>query len=464
MIRVRRQQLAQLYAFSDALAVLLAFVASFWLRFHSRLFPSAKGIPSFSAYLSVLPVLLLIQLLVFSYQDFYRLKLRRNRLDDLFRIILNCYFSAFVVLLLFSYLKSYRFVGFELSHVFLLTYAPLAVLLIFECRIAIFRLFKRLFLRREGVSKVLIAGEDALAAMTAANLRRYVHFGIEVVGFLSSQPGPEVVGTYDQLPEVVRAYGITDLFLALPLREYERIMQLIETGNNLYLDMRLVPDVLQLAAIKAGFEHIEGLPVINLGDIPMAGWRALAKRLIDIGGSLCGLLLASPLMLLTALLVKWESPGPVFYVQTRVGLDGRIFRIIKFRTMVRDAEKQTGPVWSPSQDGRVTPLGRLLRKLSLDELPQLFNVLRGDMSLVGPRPERPELVERFKQSLPRYLLRHRVKAGMTGWAQVHGLRGNTPLDKRIEFDIYYIQNWTLMLDLEILFRTFLKFKFIDWNN
>ena len=169
-------------------------------------------------------------------------------------------------------------------------------------------------------------------------------------------------------------------------------------------------------------------------------------------------------MALIALLLKLDSPGRFFYCQTRVGLDGRIFRMIKFRTMVRDAEKETGPIWSPRNDPRVTRVGRVLRKLSIDEVPQLINVLRGDMSLVGPRPERPELVEKFKNNIPRYMLRHRVKTGMTGWAQVHGLRGNTPLDKRIEFDIYYIQNWTFRLDLEIIFRTILKFQFIDRNN
>ncbi len=206
------------------------------------------------------------------------------------------------------------------------------------------------------------------------------------------------------------------------------------------------------------------MPIINLGDIPLEGWPALSKRLFDILVSACGLVLFLPFGALVALLLKLDSRGPVFHCQTRVGLDGRIFKMIKFRTMVRNAEKETGPIWSPQNDPRVTAVGRVLRKLSIDEVPQLINVLVGDMSLVGPRPERPELVERFKGNIPRYMLRHRVKTGMTGWAQVHGLRGNTPLDKRIEFDIFYIQNWTFRLDLEIIFRTILKFQFIDRNN
>jgi putative colanic acid biosynthesis UDP-glucose lipid carrier transferase len=167
---------------------------------------------------------------------------------------------------------------------------------------------------------------------------------------------------------------------------------------------------------------------------------------------------------LLAILIKITSRGPVFYSQTRVGIDGEIFKMLKFRTMKIDAEKETGAIWSPRGDKRVTKLGRILRKLSIDEIPQLINVLKGNMSLVGPRPERPELVEKFKNNIPKYMLRHAVKTGMTGWAQVHGLRGNTPLDKRIEYDIYYIRNWSFRLDLEILWRTVLKLQFVDKNN
>ncbi len=460
MIRKRRQQLARLHAFGDALAIAAAFFAAFWLRFHAGLLSVPKGVPRLDAYLAVLPALLFFHLVYFSYQGFYRFKLRRNRLDDLFTAILNSAAASFAVLLVFSYLKSYRFIAFEVSHVFLAAYAPLAVLCLVSGRALTFRLFRRL--ARNGQSRVLVAGAGDLAALTAQNLSRYAHFGLEVCGFLApAAAGAPVLGGYDDLERVARARGVTDLFIALPLREYATIMRLIERGNNLLIDLHLVPDILQLASLKAGLEHIEGLPVINLGDTPLEGWPAASKRLFDLLVSFCGLLLLLPFAALVALLLKLDSRGPVFYRQERLGLDGRVFRMVKFRTMLRDAEKATGPIWSPRGDPRVTRVGRVLRRLSIDELPQLFNVLKGDMSLVGPRPERPELVEKFKESIPRYMLRHRVKTGMTGWAQVHGLRGNTPLDKRIEFDIFYIQNWTFRLDLEILFRTLLKFQFID---
>lgn len=461
MIRKRRRHLLKLYVISDVIAILIGFNLTFWIRFHSNLIGTPKGIPPYNQYLMVVPLLILIQVLYFSYQGFYEMKLRRNRLDDLFLVILNNVVSCFVVMLLISYLRSYRFIDFEISHLYLIIYIPLSAFFIFGLRLLVFKVFKNLFLEKNGVSRVLIAGSGDMADMIAEKISKYTHFGIEVVGFLG--PGKEkgVVGGYDDLEKTVRKYGVTDLFIALPLKEYQSIMTLIKTGNNLYLDIKLVPDILQIASIKAGMEHIEGIPTINLGEIPLRGYRLFFKQTFDFLLSLAGLIILSPVFLIIGVLIKLDSRGPVFYFQKRVGLDGIHFNIIKFRTMIRNAEKDTGAVWSKPRDKRVTRMGRFLRKYSIDELPQLINVLKGDMSLVGPRPERPEFVDIFKNDIPKYMLRHRVKSGMTGWAQVHGLRQRTALDKRIEFDLYYIQNWTFKLDLEILWRTILKFRFID---
>ena len=467
MVKKRRKQLVYFYILSDFAAVIFSFYVTFWLRFYSHLAAAPKGIPGLGKYLIIIPFLILVHVIHFSYQGYYKLKLRRNRLDDLFLVLLNTVVSAFLILLIFSYLKSYQFIDFEVSHVFLLFYIPVAVLFIFSQRLLVFGLFKKVYLKRNGASKVLIAGTGDLASMTAANLKKYAHFGIEVCGFLDNNNNKKkegVLGYFDQLEKIVRQYEITDLVIALPSKEYETTLKLIEIANNLLIEIRVVPDIIQIASLKAGMEHIEGIPIINLGDIPLQGWPMLFKRLFDIIVSLVGLILLLPFFLVTALLIKLTSRGKVFYTQTRIGLDGKHFKMIKFRTMITDAEKETGAIWSPPNDDRVTTVGRFLRKFSIDELPQLLNVLIGDMSLVGPRPERPELVEKFKKNIPNYMLRHSVKTGMTGWAQVHGLRGNTPLDKRIEFDIYYIQNWSFKLDLEILWRTILKLQFIDSNN
>ncbi len=464
MIKKRRKQLMRIYLYCDVLAISFAFLLTYWFRFYSRLIGVPKGVPAFNDYLLVLVMLVGSSLVGFSYQGFYKVRLRRNRLDDLFLILINSVVVGFLQLLIFSYLESYGFVNFEVSHVFILFYIPSATLLIFLMRTLAFVMFRRIYMKNNGISHILVVGDGDLAAMTARNLGHYTHFGIEVCGFLSPGEGPGVLGAYDDLVRVFSDHHITDLFIALPLTEYQTIMKMIDTANRLYLDIRLVPDILQMASLKAGMEHIEGIPIINLGDIPMEGVKAFLKRMLDIVVSLTGLIVLSPFLAMIGLMVKLGSKGPVFYSQTRVGLDGKNFRMIKFRTMVQDAERDTGAIWSPQNDPRVTSIGHFLRKTSIDELPQLLNVLKGDMSLVGPRPERPELVAQFQDNIPNYMLRHRVKTGMTGWAQVHGLRGNTPLDKRIEFDIYYIQNWTLKLDLQIIWRTLLKFQFIDHAN
>jgi exopolysaccharide biosynthesis polyprenyl glycosylphosphotransferase len=463
MIKKRRKQLIQFFILSDFAAIILAFNFTFWLRFYSGLAASPKGIPAYGKYLVIIPILILVHVVHFSYQGFYKIKLRRNRLDDLFLVLLNTVVSVFLIVLIFSYFKSYQFLDFEVSRIFLLLYIPIGVFFIFGLRLLVFRFFTTIYLKRNGISKVLIAGTGDFALMTAKNLKRYAHFGIEVTGFLENEKKEDipVLGNFDELEKVVNVYGITDLVIALPSREFETTLKLIEIANNLLIEIRLVPDIVQVASLKAGMEHIEGIPVINLGDIPLQGWPMVFKRLFDLIISFIGLILLFPFFLLIGLLIKLTSRGPVFYLQTRVGLDGSNFKMIKFRTMISDAERDTGAIWSPPNDKRVTKVGKILRKLSIDEWPQFINVLKGDMSLVGPRPERPELVEKFKRYIPNYMLRHSVKTGMTGWAQVHGLRGNTPLDKRIEFDIYYIQNWTLRLDLEILWRTLMKLQFID---
>jgi len=386
-------------------------------------------------------------------------------LDDLFLVFFNTVLSVIAVLLIVSYLRSYGYINFQVSHIFLLIYIPFSLLVIFCFRLTVFSIFKRVFLKNNGISRVLIAGTGDIGRMMWANLEKYKHFGIDIVGYLSDEKSDEkILGNYSDLKRIVKSHGVTDLFIALSMKNFSTITGLIEEGNNLLIDVKLVPDIVYLSSLGSGMEHIEGLPVINLGDIPLNGWRLFLKNGFDFIFGMVAFLIAFIPMALIGILIKITSKGPVFYSQSRVGVASGNFKIIKFRTMIKDAEKKTGAIWSPPDDKRITKIGRVLRKFSLDELPQLMNVLKGEMSLVGPRPERPELVDKFKEEIPKYMLRHTVKPGMTGWAQVHGLRGNTPLTKRIEFDIFYIQNWTMKLDLEILWRTILKLQFIDVNS
>ncbi len=228
------------------------------------------------------------------------------------------------------------------------------------------------------------------------------------------------------------------------------------------MDVRIVPDLGSFRTLHTDIESFAGMPLVTLVQSPMTGWNQVLKRVLDLAGAILALILFSPLMLLIAFLVKITSPGPILYRQQRMGLDGKTFFTLKFRSMRQDAEKQTGAVWATENDTRRTTLGVYLRRFNLDELPQLFNVLNGDMSLVGPRPERPVLIEEFKSKIPNYMLRHKVKAGITGWAQINGWRGNTSLEKRIEHDLYYIERWSVWLDLKILLLTVFK-GFVDPN-
>jgi Undecaprenyl-phosphate glucose phosphotransferase len=246
------------------------------------------------------------------------------------------------------------------------------------------------------------------------------------------------------------------LLIALPQSQAELQTRLVSEFRDEAIDLQIIPDYSPFLALGAAVESFGGVPLIVLNDSPLRGYRAWLKRLMDFTLAGLGLLVLSPLLLLIAAMVRCTSRGPILYRQERMGLDGRTFGMLKFRSMKVDAEEKTGAVWAIKNDDRRTWVGSFLRSTSLDELPQLWNVLTGEMSLVGPRPERPVFVGKFRQEIPNYMLRHRVKTGITGWAQVNGWRGDTSLEKRIECDIYYIRNWSLWLDIKILFLTVFK--------
>jgi len=286
-------------------------------------------------------------------------------------------------------------------------------------------------------------------------------FGFQVVGFVDDRAGGDhigyrgipLLGTLAEVGEIAQRERIDHLYVALPLEEHTKLLDLVELTSRECVDVKVVPDLLQFITLRARLEDLDGLPIININDVPLQGFNSWLKRAIDVALSAAALLVLALPLAVIATLVKLTSRGAVFYAQERMGLDGKAFTVYKFRSMYDGAESETGPVWAREDDPRATPIGRWLRRLDLDELPQLWNVLRGDMSIVGPRPERPFFVEQFKHHIPQYMLRHKVKAGITGWAQVNGWRGNTSLEKRIEYDLYYIENWSVTLDLKIMWLT-----------
>jgi len=263
-----------------------------------------------------------------------------------------------------------------------------------------------------------------------------------------------VLGRVEEVGRIAREQKVDEVLVATPTLSHNELIEIVSYCHGAKVGIKVYPDLFQIMASEVSISDLGGLPLITVKDLALKGWNLVLKRALDLAVSMVALILLSPLMLLIALLVKLTSPGgPVFYAQERVGLDGKPFQIIKYRSMRPDAESVSGPVWAKAGDPRTTPIGKWLRRFSLDELPQLINVLVGEMSLVGPRPERPYFVEQFKQRIPRYWERHMEKAGITGWAQVNGLRGNTSIEERTAYDLWYVENWTIWLDLKILLRS-----------
>jgi Undecaprenyl-phosphate glucose phosphotransferase len=261
-----------------------------------------------------------------------------------------------------------------------------------------------------------------------------------------------VIGLFGDLDRVLNEKPVDQVILALPLEEQSQLRDIMEVLALRTIDVKVVPDLFNYVTLRGGLEEFGGLPIISLQGAPLEGWNRIAKRTFDILVASLALLFLSPVMLALSALVKLTSKGPIFFAQERMGMDGHLFHMFKFRTMRTDAEKDGARFATPNDDRR-TPIGAFLRKTSLDEVPQFWNVFVGDMSLVGPRPERPVFIEEFKKQIPRYHLRHMVKSGITGWAQINGLRGDTSIKDRIDYDLYYIENWSLLFDLKILLRT-----------
>jgi Undecaprenyl-phosphate glucose phosphotransferase len=314
-----------------------------------------------------------------------------------------------------------------------------------------------------GDDRVLVIGTGEVGQMLMQKISMSRKLGYQVVGFVDHGKGERVqtlmglpvLGSVVDLPWIIEKNNIDEVIIGLPESSHHELVGIISLCEREKVGIRVFPDVFQIMASEVNIGDLGGLPLLTIRDVALQGWKLALKRGMDILVSGIVLVLLSPFLLLMAILVKLDSPGPVFYVQERMGLDARPFRMIKFRSMRADAEHD-GPGWTTPNDPRRTKLGALMRRFNIDELPQFINVLIGDMSLVGPRPERPVYVEQFRQSIPRYMDRHREKAGITGWAQVNGLRGDTSIIERTKYDLWYIENWSLTLDIRILIRTALQ--------
>ncbi|HSF15557.1 MAG TPA: undecaprenyl-phosphate glucose phosphotransferase [Vicinamibacteria bacterium] len=468
MVKQQSRFWTWLYGGSDLLTTYAALALAYSTRFHTDLVTVSKGVNPFTQYLLLLFLVTPLWPVLFYFHGLYNLKRLRSRTDELFSIVWAVTIGTAITLFVALYARVYYLYGppeesgrYEYSQLVMGLFVLYDIVLILTVRTFIRRRREARWRRGVGLRNILIAGAGRLGRTVADKLIDHQEFGFRVVGFLDDRfrgeftghRGVPVLGGFDDIGTVVERTTVDSLYIALPLQAHDTIRDLVGFAKREALDVKVAWDYLTDVTTRAGVEDLDGMPIINLSEPPIGGWHWFAKRAMDVAVSSAALALLAVPFAIISLLIKLTSKGPVLYKQERMGLDGKPFTIVKFRSMYHDAEKESGPVWATSNDPRRTPIGRVLRRFSLDELPQFLNVLKGEMSLVGPRPERPSFVKEFKERIPQYMMRHKVKSGMTGWAQINGWRGDTSLEKRIEHDLYYIQNWSLGLDLKILWRT-----------
>jgi Undecaprenyl-phosphate glucose phosphotransferase len=453
MIHRSSQTLGVWFLLWDLVAVAAAWVGAYLLRFYSGWFPILKTPPEIELCFENLPVVLLASLFAFRISGQYEVhRLRRVR-EEIWAVLQGAaLMTLFVMATIFLRQNPYE------TRSTIAIFAVLSVLSILGVRRLTW--FSIGILRRRGFNQnlAIIVGTGRSARKMARALRHASWMGIKNLGFVEDRrtrwtSDLDILGTTQDLPKLIDKYGVEHVFIALPMNRYHEARKVYDILARKMVEVRLVADVPALAGLSLTTTNLDGLPVIGLRESPHYGINVIVKRIMDFALALVALVLLAPVMLLIALAVKLTSRGPVFYAQERCGLNGKPFKMLKFRTMKVDAESSTGPVWAKKDDDRRTPIGAFLRKTSLDELPQFLNVLMGDMAVVGPRPERPHFIQEFSQTIPNYMSRHSVKCGITGWAQVNGWRGNTSLRKRIQYDLYYITHWNPWFDIRILFLT-----------
>ena len=451
MLKAHARLFKQVTLAADVVVIAACWLLAYWLRFYSGVLPRTD-IPPFDDYALQLVPILVVWSFAFKGFDLYRPQRLGSHLSEWWDITKASSLAALALVAIMSLV----FRGHDYSRLVIAIFWGLTIVGATMSRV-VFREALRVARRRGyNLRYAVVGGDGEAAAEVFRVLERRHDVGVRVLGRLGDkrEDGEKKwLGAPEDIRAVLDGHQVDIVIIALPHADYPRIGAILDGIGDDPVAIHLVPDVFSLSSLRSGIEEFEGLPIIHLRESPLYGWNRLLKRVFDIVVGTLAVIALSPLMLAIALAIKLTSRGPVLYRQERMGLDGRRFSMLKFRSMVLDAEAETGPQWAVRDDPRRTGLGAFLRRVSLDELPQLLNVLRGEMSLVGPRPERPSFVEEFRRRVPRYMLRHKVKAGITGWAQINGWRGNTSIEKRIEYDLYYIERWSIGFDIKILLQT-----------
>jgi exopolysaccharide biosynthesis polyprenyl glycosylphosphotransferase len=442
---------------SDGVAIVVSFYLSYLLRFESVLVdyvPVTKGYPPISAYLLGGLCIMPIWLMMFNGRQVYRTRRDVDLTLEFFQIVRIISFGMLIVLSLTFFYRAFSY-----SRIVFVFIWVTAIFLVFLARILVLSYEKHLYKKGKELRNVLLVGTNKLAQDLAVRIRHQPAHGYRLMGYVSHEDeriesvDTARLGSVEEIASIVAAHRIETILVCKSDRDTDELARLFALLEGKTVQILIQPDVIGITPTRLRLRELFGTALLGVKDLPMTTWSRIAKRGFDIVFSAMVLLPFAPFAGVIFFLIWLESGRPMLYRQVRVGLEGEEFELYKFRTMKVNAEKESGPTWTKRDDPRVTRIGRLLRRLSLDEIPQFINVLKGEMSVVGPRPERPEFVMQFQQYVPKYLERHRLKTGLTGWAQVNGLRGEVPIAERTKYDLYYIENWSLKLDLRIIFKT-----------
>ena len=470
MIKDNQKRLNRMHVLLDILVTVVAYALAWFIVISGKVLPLDEGVLKPQVYFMALIFIVLIYLILYASFHLYvpkRIQGRRSELANICKAnVIGLMLFTFV---LFGLRRFVSHLSYFSTKMILAFFAANIILLEAE-RISI-RIFLR-SLRTNGYNQkhVLLIGYSRAAEGFIDRVSVNPEWGYHVQGILDDhRPAGfaykkvQVLGPTNHLEDFLASNTLDEIAITLSIKEYSNLEQIVAACEKSGVHTKFIPDYNNIIPTIPYMEDLQGLPVIHIRHVPLTGvFNATMKRIVDLAGALFGLIVFSPLMLVTALLIKITSPGPVLFSQERIGLHNRPFKMYKFRSMeVQDPGRERSQ-WTTPHDPRVTPVGRFIRKTSIDEMPQFFNVLIGDMSLVGPRPERPLFVEKFKEEIPRYMIKHQVRPGLTGWAQVNGYRGDTSITKRIEHDLYYIENWSLGFDFKIMFLTVFK-GFINKN-
>ena len=451
--RIQQDLWLQFFIFVfDIFGILLSFTLAFWLRFDTNLIPVTKGLPFIPDYVRATLFTMLIWETLFLYNDIYKIRGKEFSYNIAYRITKSAVIGTLLLMALV-----FIFRDLNLSRWFVLFGLVFGLIIINLSHWLFSSYIKELRKRGWSVLRTAVIGTDHMAKVIADKIQSHPESGYLFIGYISTSElsigNDYLLGDIRSLDKIIQKHKIEKVIIACPLVSREMVFNLLIHSEKNIVDFSVAPDLLEIMINRIVVDDIYGIPLLNLKETPLRGWNLVLKFTFDRIVSALALLVLSPVLMLIAILIKFDSKGPILYKQERIGADGKHFIIYKFRSMVEGAEKDTGPIWAKQDDPRKTRLGRVMRRGNIDELPQLFNVLRGDMSLVGPRPERPYFVKKFKEIIPLYMARHRVKSGITGWAQVNGFRGDTSIEDRTKHDLFYVENWSFLFDIKILLMT-----------